>query len=133
MLQGPNSNRQTIELYSDDGRSKPIFYTLEMPGYGSTVQVWAHRHRHPHHLHHLHHLHLHHLLHLHNHILHHPPPPSPPPPSPPLPHHHDHRLRLHLQITNKGPIEYPMTASVGPNAIRGLDVPEEYGLEGAPR
>jgi len=39
VLQGPNNNKQAIELYSDDGSQKPVFYTLETPGYGSVVQV----------------------------------------------------------------------------------------------
>ena len=39
VLQGPNSNRQGIELYSDDGRGKPISYMLETPGYGCTIQI----------------------------------------------------------------------------------------------
>lgn len=39
ILQGPNSDRQGIELYSDDGRAKPVSYLLELPGYGSTIQI----------------------------------------------------------------------------------------------
>ena len=39
ILQGPNSDRQGIELYSDDGRGKPISYILETPGYGSTISI----------------------------------------------------------------------------------------------
>ena len=39
ILQGPNSDRQGIELYSDDGRGKPVSYILELPGYGSTVSI----------------------------------------------------------------------------------------------
>lgn len=64
ILQGPNSDRQSIDLYSDDGRGKPVSYLLELPGYGSTIS-----------------------------------------------------------ITNTGPIEYPLTASVapyGPQRIENL-------------
>jgi len=39
ILQGPNSDRQGIDLYSDDGRAKPVSYLLELPGYGSTIQI----------------------------------------------------------------------------------------------
>ena len=39
ILQGPNSDRQGIELYSDDGRRKPVSYLLELPGYGSTISI----------------------------------------------------------------------------------------------
>ena len=39
ILQGPNSERQGIDLYSDDGRAKPVSYLLELPGYGSTIQI----------------------------------------------------------------------------------------------
>ena len=39
VLQGPNSERQTIELYTDDGLNKPILYTLATPGYGTTIEL----------------------------------------------------------------------------------------------
>ena len=39
ILQGPNSDRQGIDLYSDDGRRKPVSYLLELPGYGSTISI----------------------------------------------------------------------------------------------
>jgi len=39
ILQGPNSDRQGIDLYSDDGRGKPVSYLLELPGYGSTISI----------------------------------------------------------------------------------------------
>jgi hypothetical protein len=39
ILQGPDSDRQGIELYSDDGRGKPVSYVLELPGYGSTISI----------------------------------------------------------------------------------------------
>jgi len=73
VLQGPNSNRQTIELYTDDGHNKPILYTMETPGYGTTIS-----------------------------------------------------------ITNTGPMEYPLTASVVPVAVRsyddrGLGMSREFG------
>lgn len=39
ILQGPNTNRQGIELYTDNGRDRPISYILETPGYGSIVEI----------------------------------------------------------------------------------------------
>ena len=39
ILQGPNSGRQGIDLYSDDGRHKPVSYLLELPGHGSTISI----------------------------------------------------------------------------------------------
>ena len=39
LLQGPNSNRQAIELYTDNGFKRPIFYILETPGRGCVVSV----------------------------------------------------------------------------------------------
>lgn len=39
LIQGPNTNRQVIELYTDDGRNKPISYLLQTPGYGSVVSI----------------------------------------------------------------------------------------------
>ena len=39
IIQGPNTNRQGIQLYSDNGADKPVFYILETPGYGSVVEV----------------------------------------------------------------------------------------------
>ena len=32
VLQGPNNNRQGIDLYSDNGHGRPVFYVLETPG-----------------------------------------------------------------------------------------------------
>jgi hypothetical protein len=42
ILQGPNCDRQGIDLYSDDGRAKPVSYLLELGGSGSagsTIQI----------------------------------------------------------------------------------------------
>lgn len=39
LLQGPNCLRKDIEVYSDDGRNRPVMYTLETPGYGCVVRV----------------------------------------------------------------------------------------------
>ena len=45
IVQGPNTNRQGIELYTDDGRERPIFYILETPGYGRCLSRCLCRHR----------------------------------------------------------------------------------------
>lgn len=39
LIQGPNNNRQVIELYTDDGADRPFFCFIETPGPGSVVRV----------------------------------------------------------------------------------------------
>ena len=39
MLQGPNNNKQVIELYTDDGCDRPFFCILETPGPGNVIRV----------------------------------------------------------------------------------------------
>jgi len=39
LLQGPNSVKQVIELYTEDGLDRPCFFILETPGTGNVVRI----------------------------------------------------------------------------------------------
>ena len=39
LLQGPNNNKQVIELYTEDGMDRPFFCILETPDSGNVVRV----------------------------------------------------------------------------------------------
>jgi hypothetical protein len=39
MLQGPDNVKQIMEVYSEDGSSRPFFAIIETPGYGNVVRI----------------------------------------------------------------------------------------------
>ena len=39
LLQGPNNNKQVMEVYSEDGLERPLYVVMDTPGAGNVIRI----------------------------------------------------------------------------------------------